>query len=247
MRQIKVKLVTLGNLKYPVDFRLIEKWKSKLFTAQHIDQIQALPNMDGEDWSYSDYLLSELVKPDTHYDLTVGIINASLEDNYYVRRVGEYTCVLSLDETATILRDANLTIENFIIRNLYEFCVAYLEHGYLEYDSGTPLIEYGIAHDETRGCLFDMCGNKADIVFSTERPRLCEPCKVRIMKSQVSKDLVPSVERELPLIRKALYYRLTDFVRDKPILAIVVTSTGAILLSVLSNAIYDALKLLIAQ
>ncbi|NES75431.1 MULTISPECIES: hypothetical protein [Okeania] len=53
-----------------------------------------------------------------------------------------------------------MTIENFIIRNLYEFCSIYLE-----YARDASLVEYSVAHDETRSCLFDMCGNKADTEF----------------------------------------------------------------------------------
>ncbi|RQH13012.1 hypothetical protein D5R40_10410 [Okeania hirsuta] len=61
MQKIKIKLVTLGSLKYPVYFQFIKKWKSKIFSAEHLDQIQILPEMDGENWSYTDKLLANLI------------------------------------------------------------------------------------------------------------------------------------------------------------------------------------------
>ncbi|NEP86350.1 MAG: hypothetical protein F6K18_05680 [Okeania sp. SIO2C2] len=240
MQKIKIKLVTLGNLKYPVDFQFIKKWKSKIFSAEHLDQIQILPEMDGEKWSYTDKLLANLIKSDKNYDFTVGMINYRLEKNYYVRRVGKDLCMLSLYETAEIIHDANLTIENFIIRNLYEFCSIYLEYG-----RDASLVEYSVAHDETRSCLFDMCGNKADLVFSTARPRICEPCKARIMQSQLSNEFISNIEKELCRIRKSLYYRLTDFIKGNLILAITITSMSAILLSVIAKVIYDVFKSLL--
>ena len=64
MRKVKVKLVTLGNLKFAVDFNAIEGWKSSIFEAEHVDQIQALPNADGHQWEYPDQQLIRLLRQD---------------------------------------------------------------------------------------------------------------------------------------------------------------------------------------
>lgn len=237
MKKIKIKLVTLGNLKYPVDFIFIESWKSDVFEAHHVDQIQALPNADGDNWAYSDAQLRNLIKPDKDYDFTIGIINAQLEYNYYIRRLGNNVGVLSLYETAEILRFSDLTLENFIVRNLYEICSFYLEGGKKIQDS-----TYTLAHEETRGCLFDLNANKADIVFSTEHPTICAQCKARIMGTQVAKDFLPDVEKELKRIRKSLYYRLVDFVMAHPIYALIITTIGALVINVSANFIYDCIK-----
>jgi len=237
MKRIRIKLVTLGNLKYPVKFSLVENWKSNVFDAQHVDQIQALPNAQGRDWSYPDAQLTDLIRPDDGYDFTVGVINAPLEYNYYLRRLNNNVCVLSLFETADILRYSNLTIEDFLIRNLYEICSFYLEGGRKIPDSA-----HSPSHDETRGCLFDMNANKADIVFSTERPSICGPCKTRIMSAQIAKDFLPSVEKELSNIRKALYYRMAAFVKTHPIYALAITTLSALLLNIVANYVYDYLK-----
>lgn len=237
MKKIKVKLVTLGNLKYPVSFPNIENWKSEVFEAHHVDQIQVLPDTEGEDWSYTDAQLSGLIAADADYDFTIGIINAPLENNYYLRRLADNVGVLSLYETAEILRYSNLALESFIVRILYEVCAIYLESGKKIPDSATAL-----AHDETRSCLFDMCANKADIVFSTERPIICEPCKARIMSGQVPREFISSVEKELTRIRKPLYYRLTDFVKAHPLIALTITTVTALFLNIAANFIYDGIK-----
>lgn len=234
---IKIKLITLGNLKYPVNFKKVENWCSQIFKTDHAGEVQAISNAVGPDWSYPDNQLAVLIRPDKSYDFTVGIINAKLQDNYYLRRLENNVCILSLYETAEIVKEANLTIENFIVRNLYEICLIYLEGGNQIKNSA-----YGVAHDETRNCLFDMNANKADIIFSTEHPKICTSCKARIMNSQVPKDSLQTIERELGNLKKALYYRIMDFVKLHPIFTLIISSVVAVLLNVLASFIYDVLK-----
>lgn len=234
---IRIKLVTIGNLKYPVNFKIIKGWRSQIFKAVHVDEVQAIPNAEGHDWTYPDDQLAGLVVPDVSYDLSFGIINAKLQDNYYLRRLGDKVCVLSLYETAEIVRDANLTIENFILRNLYEICLAFMEGGGQIKDSS-----YRLAHDETKGCLFDMSANKSDITFSTAHPTICTNCKARIMGSQMPEGTLPSVERELRNIKKALYYRVMDFVRSHPIYTLIISSLFAIACNMIASFAYDFLK-----
>jgi hypothetical protein len=237
LKKIRIKLVTLGNLKHRLDFRLIERWRSKVFKAEHVDQVQALPNTTGDSWSYPDTQLARIVAPDSQHDFTLAVINAPLQDNYYLRRLGNRTCVLSLYETAEILRQANLTVESFVIRNLYGLCCVYE----LQRKEIPPTV-YAIAHDETRGCLFDMNGNKADIVFSTERPTVCPQCKAAIMRATVPKEFLPQVEKELRRIRKAVYYRLSDWVRRHPLWALGITSLVAVILNLVAAFLYPLIR-----
>ena len=117
---IKVNVTILGNLKHQFDLRTLESWKSKLFTVHVSDKIHALPDTRGPNWSYTDDQLAHLLNHNPDFAYTVGIINAPLEDNYYIRRLGDNKCVLSLYETGEILRLANISLENFVLRNIYE-------------------------------------------------------------------------------------------------------------------------------
>lgn len=238
MRKIKVKLVTLGNLKYPVDFSIVENWKSEIFEAHHVDQIQTLPDSDGDDWSYPDTQLSQLIAPDADFDFTIGIINARLEDNFYLRPLARNVGVLSLYETAEILHYSNLSLESFIVRTIYQVCAIYLESGRAISVNATSLV-----HDETRSCLYDLTANKADIVFSTAHPIICEPCKARIMGGQVPREFLATAEKELKRIKKQRYYRMADFVKAHPLTALLLTSATALILNIVANFIYDGIKL----
>ncbi|MCA1614153.1 MAG: hypothetical protein LC800_08400, partial [Acidobacteria bacterium] len=189
---------------------------------------------DIDHWAYSDNSLKRFIKPDPNFNITVGLINAPLEFNYYTRRLDNNICVLSLNETADILKLSNLNIESFILRIIYQLCCYHVEAGY-----NLPTSFYSVAHDETRGCLFDMNMNKADIIYSTERPRICDSCRTRIIRSQVPKDFLPSVENELRRIKKDLYYRITDFVKNHPIYSILITVLTGIILNIVASYLYD--------
>lgn len=234
MEPLKIKLVTLGNLKYPIDFASVEKWRSHVFTAKHVDTVQEIEDADIDHWAYSDNALIGFIKPDPNFAITVGLINAPLESNYYLRRLGGNICILSLHETADILKLSNLKVESFIIRTIYQLCCHYIEAG-----GNLPTSSYSLAHDETRCCLFDMNMNKADIIYSTERPRICDSCRTRIIRSQVPKDFLPSVESELRRIKKDLYYRITDFIKNHPIYSILITVLTGIVLNILASYLYD--------
>lgn len=237
MERIKINLVTLGNLKHKVDFKEICAWQSSIFSTEHADQVKLIPNAGGEDWEYPDDQLLTLITPPDQHAFTVGVINAKLQDNYYIRRISNNAIILSLYETAEILHQANLTIENFIIRSLYEFCLVYLEN-----NRKIPSSVYSVAHDETRSCLFDMNANKSDIVFSTENPLLCQDCETRLSKVQLPNNLLKTLGSELPKIQKALFFKVTDYVKTHPIKALCISSLFAIALNIIASLLYDLLK-----
>lgn len=235
--KISINLVTLGNLKYGVNFKEIASWRSNVFSAEHAHQVQAIPDAEGADWQYTDQQLSSILQPSQTHDFTVGIINVPLERNYYLRRLGSNVIVLSLHQTAEILHYANFTIEGFIIKNLYEVCLIYHEYG-----GKVPESIYSVAHDEIRGCLFDMNANKADIIFSSDKPTICPQCKVRIMQKQISNGLISAIEKELPRIKKAFYFRMLNYIKIHPIKALTISSIFAIILNVIASVIYEVGK-----
>ena len=234
MQPIKISLVKLGNLKFPISIPRIEAWRSRLFVVEHTAEIGALPNAAGADWTYTDEQLRTLIAKNSQSDFTVGLINAPIQHNFYLRRLENNVCILSLYETGEILHYSNIDIEQFIVRNLYELVALFLEH-----NQSIPESVYAMAHDETRSCLFDMCASKLDIVFSTSCPTLCEPCKARLLSAQLAKGFFTLLDSELRKIRKSLFFRIADFVKAHPVYAICITVLSGVAMNILANVIYD--------
>lgn len=234
MKKVRIKIVTLGNLKYPIDFKYLEHWESALFVIDHRDEVGHLPNAVGPDWRYSDHQLSSLLMPANSADLTLGLINAPLDDNYYMRRVGPNVAVLSLFEMAEIMRHAHFRLEHFILRNVYEVITMLLESN-RQFDRAA----HTLAHDEIRGCLYDMNANKPDIVFSMNRPSLCPKCRARILDKQVVSGLIPALDSELKRLQKELFFRVSDWVMQHPVWALIITLVSGLAVNILANIIYD--------
>ena len=171
----------------------MEKWKSDVFSIHHGTSIGHLQNAAGPDWEYPSVQLSQLIRPVPEADFTVGVINARLENNFYMHRLSSTVGVLSLFEMADILRQSDHTVEDYILRNVYELAVLYAAS-----DGQIPEDAYTWAHDDVRGCLFDMNANKPDIVFSMHKPTLCEECRARVLAKQVDKDLFPALDGDCP-------------------------------------------------
>lgn len=235
MKRVKIKIIVLGYLKHTINWARIISWRSDLFAVSFPSTIELLPNADGVEWDYSDDQLSGIVRSDKDHDVTVGIINATLEDNFYLRRLSENTCVLSLADTGEILKSNNLELENFIIRNLYEIFAVFEA-----FRHEIPPDVYSIAHDETRCCLFDMCPNKNDIVYSNQLVRLCEQCRTKLKEKGVSAETVKTIQNEVSRIRKRLFFRLRDFVVLHPLLSIFISLLVALLVNLVANAIFES-------
>jgi hypothetical protein len=154
-----------------------------------------------------------------------------------MRRLSNKIGVLSLYEMAEIVSAENFSIENFILRNIYELAVLYAANSSL-----FPSDSYTWAHDDVRGCLFDMNANKFDIVFSLNAPILCHACRTKVMSKQLSADFLPSLDKELKRICKSRYYRITEWVKAHPLWALLLTGTSAICLNILASIIFEKLK-----
>lgn len=237
MQKITISLVLLGNLKYPVDIAQIEGWKSDVFRIQHRAAVGHLPNAAGPNWQYTDQQLLSVLSAEQESDVTLGLISLPLESNYYMRRLSHRVGVLTLHEMADIVRYTGFSLEQYILRNAYEIAVLFVANGNL-----IPSDYVTWAHDEVRGCLFDMNANKFDIGFSMDRPSLCPACRARISAKQIPADLITTLEHELPRIRKQLYLRIKEWVKAHPIFAIILTAISGIMLNLIASIIFEKAK-----
>ncbi len=237
MHPLKISLVSLGHLKYPVNIAGLEAWQSSVLNIQHGASVGHLPNSDGGSWEYSDENLLKVLSATPDSDFTVGLINVPLEDNYYMRRLTDNIAVLSLYEMADIVRYSEFTLEQYILRNLYELAVLFAANNKLIPQDYTTW-----AHDEVRGCLFDMNASKSDIVFSLHRPKLCPACKTRVSSRQVPLAFIPKLEDELQRIQKSLFLRMTEWVKRHPIFALVLAAASGVLLNLIASVIFEKAK-----
>ena len=141
-------------------------------------------------------------------------------------------------ETAEIFRDANVDLRNFIRLIICESVILH----WLDIDGSNSNEYLSMHHDETRGCLFDMCGLKQDIIMSATKPKICFACEAKLRAKALPSDLIDFLKREFRLIKKPLYYRVADWIKKHPLLALLITAISSIAISLFSSFLYDLIK-----
>jgi hypothetical protein len=237
MSKLKIKIISLGILPFKFDKSRIENWKSDIFEivgpveTHHINS-----DSDGEFHEYSDKNISKSIPEVSGIDFLIAVTNVPLEDNWYSRRLSEEAVCFTFFELADILRPNNIPIENLALRLLYSYSLIYKRFGNRLPLSGEST---NFAHSDTRKCLFDFNGIKSEIIFSTVKPIICDECKAKLQQEKISKETIKTIEKELDNIDKDFYYKVTDFLKEKPFLAFIITTIFALIMGIIGSVIYD--------
>lgn len=236
---INIKLVILGHADRVVNFDLIKKYKSKFFKFSDIERINNLQYPQKDD-GYLDivYTKREIksIMSNIEFDgICLAIMNYGFNDNFYMHRVGARKVCISVYGLEKILNKKTISIENFVIRNIYEVFI-FNELGILKDKDEDEFI-----HNDTRGCLFDMNGDKRDIVYNTEKPIICDECRGKISKSK-SKDFLDDIQKELFKIDKPLIKKIENFITKYPLFSVSITFISSILINIFSNWLWEIIK-----
>lgn len=239
MSKIKIKIVSIGHLPMHLSVKKIKAWKSSIFEiVGDIDNYSLRCDSDGDSWQFSDALVKAQLPEAFDADFMIAIVNVPIEANWYSRRLGNNQIVFTFYQIKEILAGDNIPLENAIYRVLYAYTFLFKRSGDKIPDFGEAL---GFTHDETRGCLFDMNGIKSDLVESCNNPIICDECQERLKKEKVSNDLIAKAQFEIKRIKKYLYYRVADFVKQQPLWALLVSSLFAVSLGVISSLIASSI------
>lgn len=237
MSKVKIKIVNLGHFPFPIDQKKVRKWKSDLFEIiSPITSVTIINNSDGYAWEFTDENLLQQLPSIEGADMLLAITNVPIQDNYYVRRVKENHVCMTYHTMSKILELDNIPLENLILRVLYTISFAFKRYG-----GKLPITrEIKLTHDETRGCIFDMNGTKMDVIYSLNKPQLCSSCEQSLLDNnqfRIEKEVIEKVKKELKKIQKRRYFRLANFIKQKPILAIFLSALFAIIIGIISSII----------
>lgn len=235
--KIKIKIGIVGYLPFPFDKKTIKNHSSKIFEiVGDIEEFHFNNDSDTELWGYSDETLNDELPDNYNADFFIGITYVPIENNFYARRLENNRIVLSYYEMYQILTEGHTPLENLVLRVLYAYSLVYLRQN----NRIPPQIEnIGFTHDDTRGCLFDMNGNKTDVLFSLDKPIICDDCTNRLRTEKVSDNKIEIFKKEIRKIKKKRFYKLSDFVKSKPILSLILSILLGILISLSATLIFE--------
>ncbi len=235
MSKVKIKLALLGHLPLSLDINRLLNWQSELFEIiKPLNTYTITTDSDGPAWEFTDENILEQLPTDFDGDVLIAITNVPIEDNYFARRFPGNRICMSYYEMNDILLAKNIPLENLALRVMYSSAFVYRRYG-----NRIPLMteETNFAHDETRGCIFDMNGIKNNAIYSTNKPILCTSCEQALANARIPKNIIDSTQEEIKKIRKRLYFRIADFIKAYPIWTIIISSITAIILGVIGSLI----------
>ena len=244
METTEIKIVAIGHLPAVLDETKIENWSSSIFKINgEIEHYSLTCDSDGPNWEFTDVSLLEQLPKQFEGDFLLAIVSVPIESNWYTRRLDGNKVVFSFHEIKDILASNNIPLENVIFRLLYSYMLIYKRHGN-KIPTAREITNF--AHDETRGCLFDMNGIKSDIIYSCDKPIICPECVERLKRDKISDETIYIIQKEIRKIRKPLFYRLTDLIKKHPVWSMIISALSAIVLgtigSLLAALISDAIK-----
>ena len=225
----------LGYTPILANFKYIRSWKSKIFSISDIREISYFKLkdviQDGYlDIKYSPEQLTRLIQCPNNCDFLLAIMPYRFIDNFYMHRINSKCAILSLYGIKEILQKEDISLESFIIQQIYRTCAIRC----IVNDMSTKDI-YNIIHYDTRGCLFDMNGDRSHIIYNTERPIICDDCKGKIRSRPINPNVINILEIELKRIKKTRMIRLIRWIEKHPFFSITISAIAAIILNVVAN------------
>lgn len=242
MNKIKIHIGIIGYLPFEFSRKKISRWKSELFEVVKIDEYNICSKRsDTGDWGYTDSLLNRELPKRGAEDIFIGITYVPIQNNYYARRLEDNRIIVSLFGIHKGISNNNIPTENLLLRVMYSAILVFSQE-----QNMSPALQgrLELLHDDTRGCIFDMAGNKSDVIYSLNKPQLCNGCIKHLQDSKVSNNTIAIVNKELKRIKKGRYYVIESFVKRKPILSIIITFVAGVLMSIVANYIYDFINCL---
>ncbi|MDR0932472.1 MAG: hypothetical protein LBM70_05555 [Victivallales bacterium] len=210
-----IKLVLLGHAKHLVDTSKLLRYKSNFFHITDPVVKEKMPDKKVKDSylniEYSKEEVTSILSDITSESIVIGIMAYPYNDNFYMHRLGGKKCCISLANINHILRSEKISTENFIIKNIFEVVLLYNLFGSVS-------IENGFHHNDTRGCIFDMCGDTDDIIYNTEKPIICDECKGKIINHSLPEGYLAAFEKELAQIDKTPSQKFEIWVGEHPFL-----------------------------
>lgn len=235
---MNIKLIIIGHSNKIINFKQVKSHKSNYFKYTSLETISDLPKSTYEtsylDIVYTKNDIHSLLKNITFDGVCIAIMNYSFDDNFYLHRIDSNKICISVKGINEILSKDDISLENFIIKNTYEI---FLLHNVL--NNLTSEEVYNFVHHDTRSCLFDLNGDKNDIVYNTEQPNLCNECISKIQKYPIPDTLLKNIQNELKSIKKPFFKRVELFIRKYPLFSILLTIVLSTCINLFSNYIWE--------
>ena len=195
---LSVDLFLLGYV-WDVDLKTVARLlsgSSKVISTNVKDPIRNIGEPDLYGMGYSFSRLFRLFPTADKGTFRVGITAAPIEDNFFTKYQMTNSILVTLFQADEFCEKSGRTKEEYLA---YMILCQLL---WAQYKTRKPSADYNdLFHEATRGCLFDFCHNKPDIVIGLRVCQIDPMCKGKLVEANVPESLVGEAERILSCIR----------------------------------------------
>ena len=203
---------------------------SKRFEISIEPPVRNIGKADLYGFGYSFKRLFSLFPKQNEFSIQIGITAVPIENNYYgYYEEGTNKIIGTLFEMDEVLERANTTREDYVSQTIL---TAILWHQYHNNPSNSDYMD--LFHDDTRGCLFDFCGNKLDLVTGLKAKRIDSICRGKLIEGNVSEYLVEDIEEALNRMKTPSFWQSVQEGMKIPLFSFVL---GGLILGLFINVI----------
>lgn len=243
MKKEMITLSTLGTIKQNINYDILKKWDSSFFEIKNKNTVATIDDFsaNGNILFCSDEYIATRFSGGYDYDLLVVIIDERIEDNYYMRIINKDIVVISLYQMAEYMKNEDIPIENYILRNIYEV-ILLRKISKLTNTDMFQIDKYSWIHEEVRCCIFDLNWNKVSLLYSMNKPKICHRCIEKIKDLNFEERYIDNFVLELKKIDKSLWYRAMAWIRHNPIKSALITFGASVTANMLASILLDLIK-----
>ena len=222
MGKIKILIKVYGELPYQINFKKIKKFKSSIFEVVGVDYFSLPAYQNGIDYvTIEDYVWDDVIQKEKNINLIFGITNAHLSGRFYSRLLNENRVIFSFSIIRSFLQERHIALENVVLKQLYAYSLAMLAKKSIAIED--------ICHNDTKCCLYDMNGDLSDVSATFFNPSICRSCEEFLSQKDVPENKIQLAKRELKKLKISLFYRMLEWIKNHPILFIVISFCFSVL------------------
>jgi hypothetical protein len=210
---VTLRLFALGYV-WDVDLKQVAKLlnsSTHVIKAEIEDSIRNIGEPDLYGMGYSYLCLFGVFPQSAKNTVRVGITTAPIENNFFTKTNGVDAILVSIFQIDEFCEKSGRTKEEYLTHTI--LCQVL----WIQYKARKTSADYGdLFHEATRGCIFDFCYNKADIVVGLRTCQIDPMCKGKLVEANVPESLVSDAELILERLRTPTFLKALQMGLQNP-------------------------------
>lgn len=142
--------------------------------------------------------------------------------------------IITIFEADSLIENAERTIEEYVV---CQILTSILTSNYFKRSGIEP--SERLLHDDCRGCLFDFCGNKSEVVRGLQKLDIDTQCRGILIEGNVPEENIDAVLSVLKYIKRPSLNKTMYSIKINPYLTMIFGIGVGIMVNIISKILLD--------